>query len=147
MCNTYSVAHLFVITSLCFSQPICNVFCHKYVLIGFLCVYAKNRNRDTNFILYLVSCLWRIPVDWRITNIQEQSYSGQAPIIIPMDLTNCKQVFMQDEALSPPHHQAAEFGYEYWIQEPWSFLHLVRLKQLPLDFQRLLEDLPFFFPP
>lgn len=130
----------FVITTLPFSRAVSNVFCYKCVLIGFVYVYAKNRNRGTNCFICPLSCLWRISVDWRITNIQDRYPSLPQWLWLMASESSCKM------RLFPPLVRQLNLDMSTGSMSLEISMHLVRLKQLPLDFQRVLEVLHFFPP-
>lgn len=121
-------------------------FCYKSVLVGFLCVWVcvKNRNRALNCVLGTVSCLWRIFIDKRISNIQEQVCSGQVLLTAPVDLVTDKLRARSQVRLLFPTHQAAEFGYQYLIHEPWSFPASGQAQTAYFGLSKTFKDLPFF---
>lgn len=107
----------FVITSLCFSRAISNVFCYKYVLTGFLCVYAKIETGIQ--IVFSVSfsafdeslCAERSPI-FRNSYIQDRYPSLPLWIWLTASKSSCKM-----RALFP--HSAGSWIW-IWVLGPWA---------------------------
>lgn len=136
----------FVITSLCFSRAISNVFCYKYVLTDFLCVYAKIETGIQ--IVFSVSfsafdeslCAERSPI-FRNSYIQDRYPSLSLWIWLTASKSSCKM-----RALFPPLSRQLNLDMSTGSMSLDISMHLVRLKQLPLDFQDCLKNY-LYFPP